>query len=230
MAEAPHVVVFDVNGTLSDMSPMGARWESVGASGHVAQQWFAEVLRDGFALAAAGAAAPFSAIAAATADRLLRATDATDGTSGSVLAAVAHIMAGFDELTVHPDVPDGLRALRAAGVRLITLSNGGAEVAHGLLERAGVRKECEALLSVQDAPRWKPAPEAYAHALQYAQVTVPADAMLVAVHPWDVDGAARAGLRTAWVNRSGGPYPDFFRPPEITVKSLTELADRWARD
>ncbi|MDD9205060.1 HAD hydrolase-like protein, partial [Georgenia sp. 10Sc9-8] len=123
----------------------------------------------------------------------------------------------------------GVRALRAAGVRLVTLSNGGAEVAHGLLERAGVREEFEALLSVQDAPRWKPAPEAYAHALQHAQVT-PADAMLVAVHPWDVDGASRAGLRTAWVNRSGGPYPDFFRPPEATVGSLTELADRWARD
>ena len=31
--------------------------------------------------------------------------------------------------------------------------------------------------------------------------------MLVAVHPWDIDGASRAGLVTAWLNRSGGPYP-----------------------
>ncbi|MDD9208055.1 hypothetical protein PU560_16510, partial [Georgenia sp. 10Sc9-8] len=102
MTEAPHVVVLDVNETLSDMAPMQARWEDVGAPGHVAQQWFAEVLRDGFALTAAGAAAPFSTIAAATAERLLR---ATSGSDESVPAAVGHIMAGFGELTVHPDVP-----------------------------------------------------------------------------------------------------------------------------
>ncbi len=225
MTDAPQVVVFDVNETLSDMSPMRARWESVGAPGHLAHQWFAEVLRDGFALAAAGAADSFSTIAAATAARLLSATSSEE----SVPAAVEHIMDGFSELDVHPDVPEGIRALRAAGVRLITLSNGGTEVAHGLLERAGLRQDFEALLSVQDAPRWKPAQQAYAHALRYGRVA-PADMMLVAVHPWDIDGAARAGLRTAWVNRSGGSYPDFFHPPEIAVGSLVELAGRWARD
>lgn len=49
--------------------------------------------------------------------------------------------------------------------------------------------------------------------------------MLVAVHPWDTDGAARAGLRTAWVNRAGRAFPPYFVRPEITVGSLPELAD-----
>ena len=35
----------------------------------------------------------------------------------------------------------------------------------------------------------------------------PEEMVLVAVHPWDVDGARRAGLQTAWVNRSGGAFP-----------------------
>jgi 2-haloacid dehalogenase len=48
--------------------------------------------------------------------------------------------------------------------------------------------------------------------------------MLVAVHPWDVDGAARAGLATAWVDRDGAPYPAYFTAPDLTVGSLTELA------
>jgi 2-haloacid dehalogenase len=49
--------------------------------------------------------------------------------------------------------------------------------------------------------------------------------ILVAVHPWDIDGAARAGMRTCWINRRDLPYPDYFRPPEITVTALPELAD-----
>lgn len=32
--------------------------------------------------------------------------------------------------------------------------------------------------------------------------------MLVAVHPWDVDGAARADMSTACINRTGPRYPD----------------------
>lgn len=48
--------------------------------------------------------------------------------------------------------------------------------------------------------------------------------LLVAVHPWDIHGAARAGLGTAWVNRSGAPYPAYFAEPDYTVTSLPELA------
>ena len=52
------------------------------------------------------------------------------------------------------------------------------------------------------------------------------DAMLVAVHPWDIDGAARAGLATAWINRNGGVYPTYFRSPDLRPRSLTELAEQ----
>jgi 2-haloacid dehalogenase len=50
------------------------------------------------------------------------------------------------------------------------------------------------------------------------------DLLLVAVHPWDIDGAPRAGLSTAWVNRTGAPYPACFTPPTHTVSGLTDLA------
>ena len=48
--------------------------------------------------------------------------------------------------------------------------------------------------------------------------------MLVAVHPWDTDGARRAGLASAWVNRVGGPYPAYFLTPSLDVVSLLDLA------
>jgi 2-haloacid dehalogenase len=217
----PAVILFDVNETLSDMSPMGRRFEEVGAPAHLAKTWFAGLLRDGFALTAAGASEPFARLAAES----LRVT--LDGISLNRGAgdAVEHVMDGFAGLDVHPDVPDGVRALQDLGVRLVTLSNGSASVAEALFDRAGIRSHFEALLSVEDAGVWKPATAAYAYALDTCGVD-PSEAMLVAVHPWDVDGASRAGLATAWVNRAGGPYPAYFRAPDVTTRSLTDLADQ----
>ncbi len=38
-----------------------------------------------------------------------------------------------------------------------------------------------------------------------------------------IHGAARAGLRTAWLNRTGADYPAYFEAPEFTIGALTEL-------
>lgn len=216
----PAVLVFDVNETLSDMSSMAGRFEDVGAPGHVAKTWFASLLRDGFALAAVGTSATFAQLAAEQLRAQLHGVDLGRGTD----EAVQHVMDGFTGLDVHPDVPTGVRALSELGIRLVTLSNGAASVAETLLERAGVRDRFERLLSVEDAGIWKPAPRSYEYALEQCGLG-PQDAMLVAVHPWDVDGASRAGLRTAWLDRTGGPYPEYFREPELRPMSLTELAD-----
>ena len=132
---------------------------------------------------------------------------------------------GSPGLGVHPDVPTGISELRAAGYRLVTLSNGATEVADRLLTGAGLRGEFERLLSVEDAGVWKPARAAYTYASRMCGVD-PADMMLVAVHPWDIDGARRAGLQAAWVNRTGTPYPGYFTAPTVTVSGLGELARR----
>jgi 2-haloacid dehalogenase len=101
---------------------------------------------------------------------------------------VANIMDGFAELHVHPDVPDGLSALAELGIRLVTLSNGSASIAQRLLSSAGLDSHFEGFLSVEGAGIWKPASAAYAYALAECGVE-PADAMRVAAHPWDTDGA-----------------------------------------
>lgn len=220
MPHRPSVVVFDVNGTLSDMAPLGGHFADLGLPPETARAWFASVLRDGFALTVAGSPGRFADIAAENLRRVL----AGAATGRSVDEAIDHAMSAFTGLSVHPDVPEGIRSLRAAGLRLVTLSVGSSQVARTLLESAGLADEFDALLSVEDSPTgtWKPAPAAYQHALD--RCGVPADdAVLAAAHPWDVDGAARAGLATAWVDREGSPYPSHFTPPDHTVTALTEL-------
>lgn len=212
------LVLFDVNETLSDLGRMSQHFEEVGAPPQLAALWFASVLRDGFALTAAGQNTPFGEVA----EDALRTVLADQPLNRDPGDAVDHVMTSLQALPVHPDVVEGIRALAGSGFEVAALTNGAAATAEGLLERAGVRGDVGSVLSVEDAPRWKPAPESYAYALQELQREA-GDVVLVAVHPWDIDGAARAGLRTVWLNRSGAPYPAVMTRPDHEVSAITEL-------
>lgn len=219
-SKPPLVAVFDVNETLSDMTGLAGRLEEVGAGAALLPIWFAATLRDGFALTAAGAYADFSAIAVPTLAGMLAGVETLRGTAQT---AAEHVVAGMAELELHPDVAPGLQQLADAGVRIITLSNGAASVAESLLERAGLRHLVEGCLSISDAGRWKPAPEAYAYAARRCEADL-GQLVLIAVHPWDIDGARRAGLRTGWLSRDGRAYPSFFLAPEAIGHNLPALA------
>lgn len=214
------LVLFDVNETLSDMTPQRQRLEDVGVPPELFAVWFAGVLRDGFALTAAGGYASFADIATAGLRGLLA---QLHGWTGDPTAATTHVLDGFTDLDVHPDVADGMRRLRAAGYRLATFTNGAAALTDRLLTRAGLRDLVEAVLDVS-APRvWKPAAAAYRYATDTLAVD-PARTLLVAVHPWDIDGARRAGLQAAWLRRGVADYPPVMTAPTLIAADLRDLA------
>ncbi|MBA2273256.1 MAG: haloacid dehalogenase type II [Actinobacteria bacterium] len=221
MTGRPTVVAFDVNETLSDMEPLRARFADIGAPEHLLEQWFAATLRDGFALTLAGGYAAFSDVAAAS---LRMALSGIDDLRRDLEDAVAFVLAGLPELDVHTDVPEGIRRLHDGGVRLVTLTNGSVAMSEAMLDRAGVLDHFERRMSVGEVRRWKPAAEPYLYAAAQCGVSLEQMA-LIAVHPWDTDGAKRAGLITGWVNRKGQPYPLCFREPDVTGSDLPTVAD-----
>jgi 2-haloacid dehalogenase len=218
----PQVVVLDVNETLSDLAPLGEAFAAVHLAPELVWAWYAGVLRDGLALTVVGDAADFPDLGRHELRKLLARAGGTGGEE-----AVEQVMRAFLALPVHPDVPDGLRSLRRAGLRVVTLTNGAPQVAESLLSRAGVREEVEAVLSVHGTGAWKPAAAAYQVAVDACGVP-PAALVMTACHPWDIHGGARAGLRTAWVNRAGEPYPAAFTAPDVTVAGLDRLAEALA--
>ena len=215
----PPVLIFDVNETLSDMAPLASRFSDVGAAPQLAKTWFAGLLRDGFALTANDVNPDFATLAR----EQLRQALAGTTLQMELEAAVERIMGGFAELQCHPDVVEGVRALSEKGLRLVTLTNGAASVAQRLLGAAGIADRFDRMLSVQQAQAWKPDARAYHYALEECGVE-PAEAMLVAAHPWDTDGARRAGLTAAWINRESRTYPSYFLAPDLEARSLADLA------
>jgi 2-haloacid dehalogenase len=215
----PEVLVLDVNETLSDMEPLRARFEAAGLPGRSLETWFAATLRDGFALTAAGSYGNFRTIGGDVLRSMLvsEGLDAEETTIGGVLS-------GFAELDVHPDVTPGLQRLHDLGVRLVTLTNGAAAMSERMFTEAGVLPLLEHRLDVEAPGRWKPHPASYQYAAEVCGVEVDRMA-LVAVHPWDIDGARRAGLQGFHLDRRATPYPEAFLAPDLQVPDLTALAE-----
>lgn len=219
MVISPDLIVFDVNETLSDLAPLGEAFEKEGVAAGLSRTWFAGILRDGFAVTATGGNIGFAEIAQDSLHRLL-----SEHGVAAPEESVERIMGTLKSLDVHPDVVPGIKALHQVA-ELITLTNGATQVAETLLSSAGVRVHFSELLSVEDAPAWKPARSAYDYAATH-RGTDPQDMLLIAVHPWDIHGAHEAGLRTAWINRTGAQYPAYFARPDLEAADLPSLADQ----
>lgn len=213
-ARRPLAVAFDVNETLTDLAPLREVFAGLGLDPGVLRWWFAALLRDGLALAAAGDTASFGDLAVAALAEVASA-------SGRDLPdqAGAEMTQAFSRVPCHPDVAPALARLRAAGIPALALTNGNESTARRILGGARVADDFAAILSVDAVGHWKPRPEPYHYAAQVAGVPAEKIAM-VAVHPWDLHGAAAAGLVTGWVNRDGRGYPSVFRPPAVEAANL----------
>ena len=182
--------------------------------------WFAQVLRDGFVLAALGQSASFADIAHHSLRTL--APDLEE-------EAVTGFVSAFTKLPLHRR-----RRPRAAGAGAGRDAAGDPEqrvrLGRGLPAAARRRpRPGRAGAQRRDRGGWKPAPAAYQVALDATGVE-PQQAAMVAVHPWDLHGAAAAGMRTIWVNRRAASYPDFFAAPDLTVSSFEQLASELVTD
>ena len=207
-------VLLDVNETLLDLSGLQPAFDSLGIPDAL-PLWFARTLRNGFALAAANDCRPFADVARATLVSLdpkrLKPSDADA------------ILDAFTRLQPHADVEPGLRLLADAGMPAITLTVGDAEAVARIFDMHGLGGLVAGHLSAADFGRWKPAPAPYLAGC-LALGLPPGDVTMVAAHAWDLHGAHRAGLRTAWISRLEQVRSDIFASPDIHGPDLPSVA------
>ena len=135
---------------------------------------------------------------------------------------VDQALAAQTRLPPYPEVPEALERL-ARGRRLAVVSNGHPESLEALLAGAGLGTWIPLVVSAHEVRAFKPAPAVYRLALD--RLGVGRERLLfVSSNGWDVAGAARFGLRTAWINRPGLPPEGVGPPPELVVPDLLALA------
>jgi len=131
-------------------------------------------------------------------------------------------------LPAYPDVLPGLRRLKDAGFRLVTLTDSPDPVSSkaGPLANAGLDKLFERQFAADSVRQYKPSRTTYEMVSQQLNVSA-ASVCMVAANVWDLIGAKSAGCLTALLARNGVaplmlagvPQPDLIGP------DLTEVAD-----
>lgn len=145
-------------------------------------------------------------------------------TTSGYAASVAHdafevFDAARNRVELFPDVEPALVSL-ATRFSVIAVTNGNA-----CLTRIGIDQYFSGVVSAAETGYAKPARQIFDVAVERAGVA--ADEVLhVGDHPeFDVNGAADAGLRTAWINRTDANWPEHLDPPDLTVNSMTDLKE-----
>lgn len=216
MTTTARVVLFDVIETLFSLAPLKERFARNGAAEECADLFFAQLLRDAFALSAAGVFKPFPEIAANTLAVMLNSRGHTN-----VGDAVDDILSAFGELPAHRDVKQALEAVQQSGARAVLLTNGSRANTEKLVAGAGLTDQVGEVISIEDFQVWKPQPALYQQACHKLGVQ-PEDATLIAAHAWDVHGAMSAGLGGVWVTRQDKSYHNLMGRPEGLADDLVD--------
>jgi len=120
----------------------------------------------------------------------------------------------------YPDVLAALERLRAAGLRLVVVSNWDVSL-HDRLAETGIAERVDGAIASAELGVAKPAPAIFAHALALAGVPA-GEALHVGDSPVeDVQGARAAGIESVLLSRDGGSPGEGVR----VVRSLAEVAD-----
>jgi 2-haloacid dehalogenase len=210
----PDVIAFDLLDTLFSVATLDPLLKAAGGDGSTREWWFAHIVRDGFALAAARDYQPFRDVAKSALAELLPAAKP---------AARDKVLAGLAKLEVQTDAAPAMgRAVLDA--RVIVIANPSKATAGKLLAKGGLDTFVETVVSADDVKAWKPRADPYAYAA--AVTNTPAERLaIVSTHSWDVLGGNKAGLVTGWCNRSGATFPSTLGAPTVTGTNLLEVVE-----
>src|SRR4051794_11946664 len=211
-------VIFDLNGTLTDPAAIGEPWGLPALGAAVLES----ALRTAFAETLIGGYHDFSTHVGA-ALRLEVARRELDE------RLIEQGLQRARQLPAFPDAAAALDHLREHGQRLAVLTNSGADAGKNTLRAAGLADRFDEILGVDAVQRFKPHGATYEHALTTLGEERGA-AFMVAAHAWDLAGARAAGLRTVWIARDRGGFPQVLPPPEIRATDLLAAAQAITTD
>ena len=177
---ARRVIVFDVNETLLDLGGLDDLFESIFGDALARSQWFAQLLSLSMTATIVEDYRDFSSLARAALDQVVvryRVQPAEH--------ELQVLLQRMQQLAPHRDAPPALECLRAGGFRLAALTNSAPSVARAQLRYAGLDDFFEAILSVDEVRRFKPAPAPYRMAARHMQVSI-SELRMVAAHDWDL--------------------------------------------
>lgn len=220
IATKPTVILFDVNETMLDMSPLKKKINNLLGTSKGFRIWFGMLLQYSLVDNCTNSYHDFVTIAGTTLSM------AAEGLKKSLTEMQKkEALATIKQLSAYPDVPKGLKTLKENGFRLATLTNSPAATLTAQLKYADLTEYFEQTLSIDTIKKYKPALETYKWAAEQLSVNS-TEVMLVAAHGWDIAGALQAGLQAAFIERKGQSLYALSPSPQIVGKNLVEVVQK----
>ena len=138
-------------------------------------------------------------------------------------AKIASVMGAYLELKAWPEAAEILGKFQEAGLKLALLSNFSDKMLQAGVKNSGLSAVFDHALSTDRARAFKPDPRAYslgtdAFGLRREQI------VFAAAAGWDAAGAKWFGYPTVWLNRGNAPVEELGPKPDVSGKTLMDLA------
>ena len=216
----PQVLFLDVNETTLDLAALKKSvGQALGGKEDLLPLWFSTMLHHSLVSTAADRYSDFGEIGVAALMMV-----ATNNGIKLTKAKAKSTISKIRNLPPHEDVIPGVKRLKKAGFKVITLTNSSNETVQEQMKNAGLTAHLDALFSIEDIGIYKPHTHTYRWAARKAGVEIER-CLLVAAHGWDVAGASWAGMQSAFVARPGQAQYPLAPDPNYVVKDFGELAD-----
>jgi len=152
----PKLLIFDVNETLLDLSLMKARMNEIFNHEFAFDKWFSLLLQYSLVDNQTLQYHNFGDIGKAAFQMTEQVLErkVSDKDAQEALQMIRR-------LPPHPDIIEGLEMLKKGGYKMVTLTNSTGEVVKEQMKNAGLTENFEALMSIDEIRKYKPAPETY---------------------------------------------------------------------
>jgi 2-haloacid dehalogenase len=125
-------------------------------------------------------------------------------------------------LSAYPEVPDTLKRLKAAGMKLAILSNGTPAMLAAATANAGIAESFDAVLSAEEVKVYKPHSSVYQLACDRLDVEA-GRVCFLSSNGWDAYSAKAFGFRVLWCNRLRQEPERIPETPDAQIATLAEL-------
>ncbi len=218
--EGIEACVFDAYGTLFDVNSaaqgcaesLGEKWQPL------AELWRQKQLQYTWLRGLAGRHADFRQVTGEALDFALSTLHIENP------ALRARLMDLYLTLKAYPEVPETLKRLKTAGMKLAILSNGTPTMLDAAARNAGIADLFDAVLSVEEVQVYKPHPSVYRLACDRLRISA-RQICFVSSNGWDAYSAKAFGLHVLWCNRFRQQTERIPETPDAQIETLAELPE-----